>query len=55
MACPYMSATTLIFIARGGPQAHGNSLEKHVIPAKAGIHCVRDQQWPPPSRGRRPV
>jgi hypothetical protein len=21
------------------------SLENHVIPAKAGIHCVPDQQW----------
>ena len=22
----------------GGPKAHGNSLENHVIPAEAGIH-----------------
>jgi len=26
------------FIPRGGPKAHGDSLENHVIPAEAGIH-----------------
>jgi hypothetical protein len=51
MACPYVSAATLIFIASGGPQAHGNSLENDVIPAKAGIHSVPDQQWPPAFAG----
>jgi hypothetical protein len=38
-----------IFIPSGGPQAHGNSVETHVIAAKAGIHRLR----PPLSRGRQ--
>jgi len=25
--------------------------ENHVIPAKAGIHCVPDQQWTPAFAG----
>ena len=39
--------TTLIFIPSGGPQAHGNSVESHVIPAKAGIHLT----WVPAFAG----
>jgi hypothetical protein len=27
------------------------ALENHVIPAKAGIHCVPDQQWTPAFAG----
>ncbi|SPE24572.1 hypothetical protein SBA2_20041 [Acidobacteriia bacterium SbA2] len=27
------------------------TLDTHVIPAKAGIHCVPDQQWPPAFAG----
>ena len=27
-----------IFMRSGGPKAHGNSPENHVIPAEAGIH-----------------
>ena len=32
--------TRRIFISSGGPNAHGNSVESHVIPAKAGIHFL---------------
>jgi hypothetical protein len=30
------------FIASGGPKAHENSVESHVIPAKAGIQFLPD-------------
>ena len=36
-----------IFIKLGGPQVHGDSVEGHVIPAKAGIQFLRgvDPRW----------
>jgi hypothetical protein len=33
-----------IFIPSGGPKAHGNSVESHVIPAKAGIQFLADME-----------
>ena len=35
------------FIPSGGSQTHGNSVESHVIPAKAGIH----RKWVPAFAG----
>jgi hypothetical protein len=34
--------TRSIFISSGGPKAHEDSVEDHVIPAKAGIHFLPD-------------
>ena len=36
-----------IFISSGGPTAHGNSVESHVIPAEAGTH----RTWVPAFAG----
>ena len=50
----FAGVTPLIFIASGGPKAHGNSPENHavcVIPAESGIH--RTDNGCPLSRGRR--
>ena len=49
MACPHAwtpafagLTTPVIFTQSGGPEAHGNSVESHVIPAKAGIQFLPD-------------
>jgi hypothetical protein len=38
----FAGVTGGIFISSGGPKAHENSVESHVIPAKAGIQFFQD-------------
>jgi hypothetical protein len=48
-SCTETWESTAIFISSGGPQAHGNSVESHVIPAKAGTQLVGT--WTPACAG----
>jgi hypothetical protein len=57
MACPYAwtpafagVTTPVIFIQSGGPEAQGNSVDSHVIPAKAGIQLAL-VTWTPACAG----